>query len=162
MLMKLSGCISHYKTCGADSIDCVIVISCLHVWASFQWKLDSSRFQKLCFRNLLIVIPQRRTLCHNSKSPFVMKLLCMPAFIASPLVMYLWYWAMNIVTLISQMKPWKWPPCLTLGITSWSLSLSDGSRYHYYCLVSIIILNTWIYWNAPTINFIALLCMVWL
>ena len=47
----------------------LIVYVCI-IGASLLWQLDCPQFQKLCFRNLLIAIPQEQVLCHRWQKPF--------------------------------------------------------------------------------------------
>ena len=47
----------------------LIVYVCI-IGASLLWQFDCPQFQKLCFRNLLIAIPQEQVLCHRWQKPF--------------------------------------------------------------------------------------------
>jgi len=62
------------KTTWHWKLKCTFILYCVFagyvVRASLQWQLDSPSFQKLCFRNLLIAIPQDESCATDGKSPF--------------------------------------------------------------------------------------------
>ena len=76
----------------------VLILCWVAYWGtSFHRKSDYPLSQKLCFRNLLIAIPQSKALCHRWQKPFLMTAWLVPlAYILLFLLYYLWVLTKNV------------------------------------------------------------------
>ena len=91
-----------------------IVINCfIIVGASFLWEWDCPWSQKLCFRNLLMAIPQSKALCHRWQKPFLI-LSCSVQCFYIPLHTHkhLWFSCWNVPLMIFMTTCWSTPKIL--------------------------------------------------